>query len=93
MFEALANIVVFKVLGLDPVSHVGAALHFFVMDIVKIFVLLIIIIYIMGLLRALMSPERVREFIRNRPDWQARGMAVTLGAVPRFALAHLYPCL
>jgi glyceraldehyde 3-phosphate dehydrogenase len=29
------------------------------------------VIYLMGLLRALLSPERVRQFVRGRPDWQA----------------------
>ena len=59
-------------------------LHFFVMDVTKIFAMLFLIIYVMGLLRAFLSPERVREYVRNRPDWQARGMAVTLGAVTPF---------
>ena len=78
-------------LGLDAASHVGAALHFFVMDLTKIFVMLVLIIYIMGLLRAFLSPERVREYVRNRPDWQARGMAVTLGAVTPFCSCSSVP--
>jgi len=91
MFEAFSDLVVFRWLGLDPGEHFGAALHFFVMDVTKIFVLLVLIIYVMGLLRALLSPERLREFIRNRPDWQARGMAVTLGAVTPFCSCSSVP--
>jgi len=53
--------------------------------------MLVLIIYIMGLLRALLSPERVREYVRNRPDWQARGMAVTLGAVTPFCSCSSVP--
>ncbi len=82
---------VYSWLGLDFGSHFGAALHFFVMDVTKIFVMLILIIYIMGLLRAFLSPERVREYVRNRPDWQARGMAVTLGAVTPFCSCSSVP--
>ena len=44
MFEELANQVVYKGLGLSAESHWGAALHFFVMDVAKIFVLLVIVI-------------------------------------------------
>ncbi len=91
MFEALANVLVYQVLGIDPVTRVGAALHFFVMDITKIFALLAIVIYVMGLLRAMLSPERVREFVRDRPDWQARGFAVTLGAVTPFCSCSSVP--
>jgi len=91
MFERLANLVVFGLLGLDPESRVGAAVQFFVMDVTKIFALLIVVIYVMGLLRALLSPERVRAFVRGRPDWQARGMAVTLGAVTPFCSCSSVP--
>ena len=91
MFESLASLLVYQGLGLDPASQLGAALHFFVMDVTKIFVLLTVIIYIMGLLRAFLSPERVREYVRNRPDWQARGMAVTLGAVTPFCSCSSVP--
>ena len=81
MFEAFADLLVYDLAGLSPLDPTSAALHFFVMDVAKIFVLLVLIIYIMGLLRALLSPERVRAFVRGRPDWQARGLAVSLGAV------------
>ncbi|MEN8168045.1 MAG: permease [Pseudomonadota bacterium] len=91
MFDALASLLIYQWLGLDPASQFGAALHFFVMDVSKIFVLLVVIIYLMGLLRALLSPERVRAFVRNRPDWQARGMAVGLGAVTPFCSCSSVP--
>ncbi len=91
MFEALANLIVYNGLKLSPETPVGASLHFFVMDVTKIFFMLVIIIYVMGLLRAMISPERVREYIRNRPDWQARGMAVSLGAMTPFCSCSSVP--
>jgi hypothetical protein len=91
VFDALANFLVYQGLGLDPSSRVGPALHFFVMDLAKIFTLLVLVIYLMGLVRAMISPERVRGFVRNRPDWQARGMAVTLGAVTPFCSCSSVP--
>ncbi len=91
MFEALSDLVVYRWIGLSPDNHFGAALHFFVMDVTKIFVMLILIIYLMGLLRAYLSPERIRTYIQNRPDWQARGMAVTLGAVTPFCSCSSVP--
>jgi hypothetical protein len=91
MFEHLANLVAFGLLGLGAESRVGAAVQFFVMDVTKIFALLILVIYVMGLLRAMLSPERVRAFVRGRPDWQARGLAVTLGAVTPFCSCSSVP--
>jgi uncharacterized membrane protein YraQ (UPF0718 family) len=91
MFELLGDLVAFDLLGLSTESPVGAAVHFFVMDLAKIFALLVLLIYGMGLVRALLSPERVRHFVRGRPDWQARGMAVTLGAVTPFCSCSSVP--
>jgi len=68
VFDALASLLTFHLLGLEPESRVGAAVHFFPMDVAKIFVLLVAVIYVMGLLRAMLSPERVRDFVRDRLD-------------------------
>ena len=91
MFDAFARVLAFGVLGLNPASRSGAAVHFFIMDVAKLFVLLVVVIYVMGLLRALVAPERVREFVRGRPDWQARGLAVSLGAVTPFCSCSSVP--
>ncbi len=91
MFDLFASFLVERVIGLAPASQAASAVHFFIMDITKIFTLLVIIIYLMGLLRALLSPERVREFVRNRPDWQARSMAISLGAITPFCSCSSVP--
>jgi len=91
MFDALANLIVYQWLGLDPESHAGAALHFFVMDTAKIFALLVIIIYVMGLLRALLSPEKVRDYVRGKPKGLARSLAVMLGAITPFCSCSSVP--
>jgi hypothetical protein len=90
-FEALGDVVAFRLLGLAPTSHAGAAVQFFVMDVAKIFALLVVVIYVMGLLRTLLSPERVRALVRGRPDWQARGVAVGLGALTPFCSCSSVP--
>jgi uncharacterized membrane protein YraQ (UPF0718 family) len=91
VFDALATLLVYQALGLDPASRAGAALHFFVMDVAKIFVLLVVVIYLMGLFRALLSPERVREYVRGKPQWLARTLAILLGAVTPFCSCSSVP--
>ncbi len=91
MFEALGNLIAFRWLGLSPASHLGAAVQFFVMDVTKILLLLVLVVYVMGLLRALLSPERVRDFVRGRPKWLARALAILLGAVTPFCSCSSVP--
>ena len=67
MFEATGNLVAYQWLGLSPDERLGAAVQFFVMDVLQIFFLLALIIYVMGLFRTLMSPEQIgRASCRER---------------------------
>ena len=91
MFDAFASLLVYQWLGLDPASHTGDAVHFFIMDTTKIFFFLFIIIYIMGLLRALLSPEKVRDYVRGKPKWLARTLAIILGAITPFCSCSSVP--
>jgi uncharacterized membrane protein YraQ (UPF0718 family) len=90
VFEALADWLIYDLAGMRGTT-LGAAAHFFVMDVSKILVLLTLVIYIMGLLRALLTPERVREFIRRRSNVSARVMAIGLGAVTPFCSCSSIP--
>ncbi|MEW5892831.1 MAG: permease [Pseudomonadota bacterium] len=91
MFDALATLLVYDLAGLAPASRLGAALHFFVMDVAKILVLLTAVIYLMGWLRALLTPEKVRAMMRGRSGPGARLMAVGLGAVTPFCSCSSIP--
>jgi uncharacterized membrane protein YraQ (UPF0718 family) len=90
VFEALADWLIYRMAGLQGTPH-GDALHFFVMDVTKILFLLTLVIYLMGLLRALLKPETVREFIRHRGNISSRFMAVGLGAVTPFCSCSSVP--
>ena len=91
MFETLGNWVAYQLLGLDPATHLGAAVQFFVMDVSKIFVLLFVIIYLMGLIRAFLTPEKVRDYVRGKPKWLARLLAILLGSVTPFCSCSSVP--
>lgn len=91
MFDLLADLLVHRALGLAPEEPLGAALHFFVMDVTKILVLLTLIIYAMGWLRGMLTPERVREFLRHRGNLSSRFLAVGLGAVTPFCSCSSVP--
>lgn len=91
MFTTLANLITYQLLGLSSSSHLGQAVHFFIEDASKIFFMLVAVIYVMGWLRAMLSPERVRDYVRGRPTWLARMLAVLLGAVTPFCSCSSVP--
>ncbi len=62
-FAWLADRVTYGVLGLEASTRTADAVHFFVDDVTKIFFLLVTVIFVMGLFRSALSPERVRTFL------------------------------
>jgi len=94
MFDALATLIIRFLEDhaiLESGSRLSSALHFFVMDVTKIFALLLLVIYAMGFLRALLSAERVRDYVRGKPRWLARTLAILLGAVTPFCSCSSVP--
>ena len=91
LFTLLADVVAYRWLGLDPATRTAAAVHFFVEDVTKIFALLVTVIFVMGLFRSMLSPERVRAYLEGRSRWAAYVMAVVLGAVTPFCSCSSVP--
>lgn len=78
-------------LSLDLSHRVVDAVGFFLYDVVKILLLLIGMIFVIGLLRTALRPERVRAFLEGKPLWLALGMAAALGAVTPFCSCSSIP--
>ncbi len=78
-------------LGLDKATHLGAAVHFFIEDITKIFVLLYLLIFIISLFRAQLNPEKVRDYLSGKSRWYGYVLAVFLGIVTPFCSCSSIP--
>jgi uncharacterized membrane protein YraQ (UPF0718 family) len=90
-FAWLADNLVLEALGLDKNRNLGSALHFFVEDTAKIFTLLTLVVFVIGLFRSMMSPERVRKLIGGKRRIVAYPAAVGLGAVTPFCSCSSIP--
>jgi uncharacterized membrane protein YraQ (UPF0718 family) len=91
IFTWLADWLAYDVLRLDAASNLGHAVHFFIEDVTKIFFLLAAIVYIIGLFRSLLTPERVRSVVAGRSRAVSYPMAVGLGAVTPFCSCSSVP--
>ena len=91
IFALMADGIVYGLLGLEPGSGPADALHFFIEDTVKIFVLLAAIVFVMGLFRTLLSPAKVRGYIEGKPRGVGYVLAVMLGAVTPFCSCSSVP--
>lgn len=91
IFTALADWVVYSLAGLPVATPLSGALHFFVEDVVKIFVLLAVIVFVIGFFRSILAPERVRKLLGGRNRAFAFPAAVGLGAVTPFCSCSSVP--
>ncbi|MDN4479322.1 permease [Demequina muriae] len=78
-------------LGLDLSERIVDAVHFFFYDTVKILLLLVGMIFVIGLLRTTLRPERVRTFLEGKPLFLSLAMAAVLGALTPFCSCSSIP--
>ncbi len=80
-----------ELLGLSPSSHLGSAVAFFLYDVPKVLLLLVLIVFLVGVLRSFFSPERTRALLAGRRESVGNVLAATLGIVTPFCSCSAVP--
>lgn len=88
--EHFADLVV-RWLGLNVESHLGGALHFFIYDTLKIFILLATIIFVVAIIRSWFPPERTKRILSHEREYVGNVMAALLGIVTPFCSCSAVP--
>ena len=91
IFTDFATWLVFGVFGLDAGLALGDAVHFFVEDVSKIFVLLVVMIYVISLLRASLDVERVRNYLAAKNKGVGYLLGSIFGAITPFCSCSSIP--
>ena len=91
IFTMLADKIVYGWLAMEPSSHFATSLHFFIEDVTKIFALLVVIIYLVGLARASLNIERVRDFLAGKHRLFGYFAAACFGAITPFCSCSSIP--
>jgi uncharacterized membrane protein YraQ (UPF0718 family) len=79
------------VVGADLEDRVPGAVHFFLYDVSKIFLLLSGLMFVIGLLRASLDVERARAYLEGKGLFVGLVLAVVLGAVTPFCSCSSIP--
>jgi uncharacterized membrane protein YraQ (UPF0718 family) len=80
----LVELLVEKVFGLSLGSRLGGSLHFFIYDVIKIFILLSVLIFTISYLQSFFPPERTRKILGRYKGITANTLAGLLGTVTPF---------
>jgi uncharacterized membrane protein YraQ (UPF0718 family) len=91
IFTDFADWLTYSVFVLSPDSKLGDAVHFFIEDVSKIYVLLIVMIYVIALLRASLNIEAVRNYLAGKHRGVGYIMGSGFGAITPFCSCSSIP--
>ena len=91
MIKSFADWLVFRQLGLMPKTRWGEAADFFVYDVLKIFLLLVVIVYVVAIIRSFFPPERARRILGGKREFVGNVLAALLGIVTPFCSCSACP--
>ena len=91
MLKEFADYITYSLLKLQPVSHAGEALNFFIYDTIKIFLLLGTIIFAVAVIRAYFPPEKTRRLLAHKKEYIGNVMAALLGIATPFCSCSAVP--
>lgn len=87
----LVALLVRDVLGLDLQDRLGGSLHFFLYDVVKIFLLLSALIFFISYIQSFFPPERTKKILGNYKGVTANLFGAVLGTVTPFCSCSSIP--
>ena len=90
-WEKLVDFFIYSFLGLDKANHLTSALHFFIFDTVKIFILLLLIIYAVSYLRTWFNVEKVRAYLQGKSLFLGNIFASLFGIITPFCTCSAIP--
>lgn len=87
----LVKLFVHNALNLDTTTPVGGSLHFFIYDVIKIFILLSVLIFAVSWIQSFFPPERSRRILGNLNGVSANIAGALLGTITPFCPCSSIP--
>ena len=89
--DFLANWIVYGIFHMPQGNRLTEALHFFISDTSKIFLMLVGIIYVVSYIRSYFPPERAKKLLGHKREFMGNIMAALLGIVTPFCSCSAVP--
>ncbi|PLX13822.1 MAG: hypothetical protein C0597_11105, partial [Marinilabiliales bacterium] len=87
----ITDFIIDRIFNLQTGRHFTEALRFFIYEVPKVFLLLILIIFIVGIIRSYFSPEKTRAALKGKSLFTGNIMAALLGMVTPFCSCSAIP--
>ena len=87
----LVELLVEKVFGLSMDSRIGGSVHFFIYDVIKIFILLSVLIFIISYIQSYFPPERTKKILGKFKGIKGNILGALLGTITPFCSCSSIP--
>ena len=91
LLEPAVNILIYDLIGLHKSTQYAEALRFFIFEVPKVLLLLILIVFAVGIIRTYFSPERTRKALEGKSSITGNALAGALGVVTPFCSCSAIP--
>jgi uncharacterized membrane protein YraQ (UPF0718 family) len=87
----IAQWLTYTVLRLTPSTHLASAVEFFLYEVPKVIMLLVLVVFGVGVLRTFFTPERTRQILAGKRESVGNVLAAILGIVTPFCSCSAVP--
>lgn len=87
----IADFIVFRLFQMTPEKHLTESFRFFIYEVPKVLMLLVLIIFFVGIIRSYFSPEKTRKALEGKSLFAGNVMAALLGIVTPFCSCSAIP--
>ena len=90
-WERIVDLLISDLFGMDKGSSIGGAVHFFIYDTLKIYMLLVLIIFAVSFLRTYFNSEKVRVYVQGKSEVTGNILASPFGVITPFCSCSAIP--
>ena len=91
MFQYIADVITYDMLGLARGTKIASSFNFFLYDVPKIYFLLTVIIFIVAIVRTFLPPEKIRALLSRKHEFTGNILAACLGIFTPFCTCSAIP--
>ncbi len=89
--NALTDLLIYSIFGLEKDTHLTNAIWFFIFEVPKVLLLLVLVVFAVGIIRSYFSPERTRKILGGKSLFTGNVLASSLGVVTPFCSCSAIP--
>jgi len=87
----VAHWLTYRVFGLTAGTHLAGAVEFFVFEVPKVLMLLVLVVFGVGIVRSYFTPDRTRAILAGKRESTGNVLAALLGVVTPFCSCSAVP--